>query len=78
MVDDSITCYEMESFINSELMKTSHVEDESQTEDVKAQNDTKNNISECEFEFSFEVIKKNIGLSKIIIEPWEELQFDKN
>jgi hypothetical protein len=60
MIDDSLTGYEMESFINNELMKTSFVEDESQAEDVKAQSDTKRSISECELEFSFEVTKENI------------------
>jgi hypothetical protein len=68
----------MELFINSELMKESFVEDESQAE---AQSDSNN--SKCEFE----VIKKNIyeehqevqnDLSKMIFIPWEELQFNKN
>jgi hypothetical protein len=66
------------------------LKDESQAEDVKAQNDTKSNISECELDFSFEVTKENIhecleehqqvqnDLSKIIVRPWEELQFNKN
>lgn len=43
----------MESLINSELMKTSFVEDESQEKDVKVENDTKSSMHECELEFSF-------------------------
>jgi hypothetical protein len=63
----------MESY--SELMKESLVEDESQ---AKAQSDSSNN--KCEFE----VIKENNyeqhqnDLSKMIVRPWEELQFNKN
>jgi len=48
----------MESFINSELMKTSFIEGKSQVEDVKAESDTKSSVSEYEREFSFEVTKR--------------------
>ena len=47
MVDDFLSDYRMESFINSELMKTNFIEYESQVEDFKAQNDTKSIISQC-------------------------------
>jgi hypothetical protein len=60
------------------------VDDESQ--DAKAQSDTKSNLSESDLEsFSFEVTKENIheclkenkqeknDLSKSIVRPWEEL-----
>jgi hypothetical protein len=66
------TSSEMESFINSELRKTSF-ENESQEENVKAYNDTKRGISECQLRFTIEVTKENIDLSKLL----KALQFKK-
>jgi len=84
MIDNSLTSYKMESFINSKLMKTFFVEDKSQAEDVKAQNDTKSNINKRELDFSFEVTKeifmnvwKNIN-NYIMIFPKSLLYLQKN
>jgi hypothetical protein len=49
------------TFINSELLKASFVEDESQVEDSKSHR-YKRDIGECKLEcFSFEVTKENIN-----------------
>jgi hypothetical protein len=78
MVDDFLPSYEMELFISSELMNTSFGKDERQVETNSDSYDNK-----CEFEVTKQDIYEEHqevqnDLSKMIVIPGEELQFNKN